>query len=165
MRTVLVIDDEVDLLNLLVSDLKDAGFRALGANSAEDARQVLAKEGVHAVLCDIRMPKESGLEFLRSLRATGNDMPFVFITGVDLAENMIQAVRLGASDFLLKPEGVYEVGDVMARAVDQGVRLSDIHSDLLELDKCVGDDASAQKSITNIRRNLKQIQRLTVIKR
>ena len=158
-------DDEVELLNLLLLDLKAAGFSTLGANTPDEARDILAKNVVHAVLCDIRMPKESGLEFLRSLRASGNDIPFVFLTGVESVDNMIQAVRLGASDFLLKPEGVYEVGDVMARAVDQGVRLSDIHSDLLELDKCVGDDASAQRSITNIRRNLKQIQRLTVIKR
>lgn len=163
-RSLLVVDDEVELMNLLVADLKVAGFRTLGASSAEDARAILAREEVHAVLCDIKMPKESGLDFLRSLRATGNDIPFVFLTGVESMDHMIQAVRLGASDFLLKPEGVYEVGDVMARAVDQGVRLSDIHADLLDLDKRLENDAGAQKALNNIRRNLKQIQRLSVVK-
>ena len=102
-KRVLVVDDEANMRRVLEIMLSRRGYRTL---SAEDGRQALAMAQEHPVdlvISDLRMPGMSGIELLRELRAAGNDLPLIIITAQGTIESAVEAMRLGACDYLLRP--------------------------------------------------------------
>ena len=100
---ILVIDDEPDLCKLTKSFLDLQGERVVDtAFSAQGARNILAYSRYDIILCDYKMPEENGIEFLASLRAAGNRIPFVLFTGKEREEVVIEALNNGANGFLQK---------------------------------------------------------------
>jgi len=102
-RRVLVVDDEANMRRVLEIMLSRRGYRTL---SAEDGRQALAMAQEHPVdlvISDLRMPGMNGIELLRELRAAGNDLPLIIITAQGSIESAVEAMRLGACDYLLRP--------------------------------------------------------------
>ena len=102
-RRVLVVDDEANMRRVLEIMLSRRGYRTL---SAEDGRQALAmlqENPVDLVISDLRMPGMNGIELLRELRTQGNDLPLIIITAQGTIESAVEAMRLGACDYLLRP--------------------------------------------------------------
>ena len=100
---VLVVDDEANMRRVLEIMLSRRGYRTL---SAEDGRQALAmvqEHPVDLVISDLRMPGMNGIELLRELRKQGNDLPLIIITAQGTIESAVEAMRLGACDYLLRP--------------------------------------------------------------
>ena len=103
-RTVLVVDDEAKVRKSLAEFLGDEGHRVLEAGTAAEAEAILLDDGasVDVVLLDVRMPGEDGVAFLKRNRDLARQVPFVIMSGHGTIELALDAVRLGAFDFLEK---------------------------------------------------------------
>ncbi|MES2746334.1 MAG: response regulator [Bdellovibrionota bacterium] len=102
-KTVLIVDDERDLLEVLRSDVAEMGYQTLTAENGQEALAMVAQHPIDIILSDINMPKLTGIEFLALLRKKGFQHPFIVLSGYGTREEAIQLLRLGAFDFLAKP--------------------------------------------------------------
>ena len=103
MHRVLVVDDEMQMRNALYEVLKRRGYEVIAEGRGEDAIGRLAKERFSAVITDVKMPGMNGLELLRSVKKIDPALPVVMITAFGTIENAIEAMKEGASDYVLKP--------------------------------------------------------------
>lgn len=101
--TILVVDDEKNI-RLTISDiLQDEGHTVLEAGTAEEGLATLLKERVNLVLLDVRLPGMDGLEALKEIRKLDPDLDVVMISGHGTVSTAVQALQIGAYDFLEKP--------------------------------------------------------------
>ncbi|MFA7269581.1 MAG: sigma-54 dependent transcriptional regulator [Sterolibacterium sp.] len=100
---VLIIDDEAALRQILLNTVTRAGYTADTATGVRDAAAKLVRGDVDIALCDIRMPDGDGVELVRSMRAAGIDTQFVMVTAYGSMETAIEALRAGATDYMVKP--------------------------------------------------------------
>jgi DNA-binding response OmpR family regulator len=101
--TILVVDDDSDLLHMLKDLLEDQGYRVLLASDGIEALEVLDGNPVDCVISDVRMPRMTGLEMLIKLRAKGHIATPVILTSGFSDLTPEQAVAQGALDLLAKP--------------------------------------------------------------
>jgi len=102
---ILVVDDEPDIRSILKDILQDEGYEVSTAENAEQARIRFKEKQPNLVLLDIWMPKEDGISVLNGWVANSqlNETPVIMISGHGTVENAVEAVKLGAYDFLEKP--------------------------------------------------------------
>jgi DNA-binding NtrC family response regulator len=117
--TVLVIDDEPVLQDVLGSLLTGDGFEYLQATSAEEGLQILREEEVDVVLLDLMLPDRSGLELLPDIREFDPYLPVVVITAYSSVESAIEAMRGGAFHYVPKPFKNEEVLHLVRRAAER----------------------------------------------
>src|SRR4051812_30873689 len=99
-RTVLIVDDEADLRYVLETEIRARGIHSIAVGSAEEALAVIDRVSVHAVLCDIKLPRMDGYDLATHVRRTGSKLPFVFLSGTSSENGHGRADGLGACDFL-----------------------------------------------------------------
>lgn len=102
-KRVLIVEDEPNVRLVFSTALQSEPYAVATADDAEAALKALAKEPSDIVLLDLHMPGMGGMEMLRKLRESENNVPVVIISAHDQAPNVVQAMRLGAIDFLPKP--------------------------------------------------------------
>ncbi len=100
---ILVVDDDAAFRELLLDILATEGYRLLEARTAEEALDLLAGESVDLVLSDQRMPGMDGIELTRRIRAGSNPPEVVLMTAYGTIPQAVEAVRLGAADYITKP--------------------------------------------------------------
>jgi DNA-binding NtrC family response regulator len=110
-RSVLVVDDEPAMREMLISLLEEAGIDARGAGSADDALATSRERDFDAVLSDIRMPDKGGVELLGELRQTRPETPVILMTAFGSIDSAVEAMRDGAFDYITKP---FKRGAVLA---------------------------------------------------
>ena len=101
--SILIVDDDSDLLRALERVLTRRGFAVRTASDADDALGILLRDHVDVLLLDLCMPGLGGLELLRRLRADQLRVPAVVMSGTGTIPDVLEAVRLGACDFVEKP--------------------------------------------------------------
>ena len=101
MKTILVVDDEPAARYALRRAL-ESRYRILEADSAAAARSMLASEAPELLLLDVVLPGEDGISFLRWMREQGNDLPVLMVSALDTARTAVEALQLGAADYLVK---------------------------------------------------------------
>jgi two-component system, NtrC family, response regulator PilR len=106
---VLVADDERSIRELLAIVLKREGYDVIVAENGQAALDVLAKGAVDLVISDIKMPDMSGVEVLRAAKAADASLPAIMMTAFASTETAVEAMRLGACDYLIKPFDVDEL--------------------------------------------------------
>ncbi len=99
---ILVVDDDQDLLGLIGYALRQAGYLVVDAADGEAALAVFERESPALVILDVNLPRLSGLEVCRRLRA-GSKVPIMMLTVRSAEEDQVQALDLGADDYLTKP--------------------------------------------------------------
>ena len=102
-RTLLVVDDDGDICDLLRDRLESEGFHVYTAADGREALRLLADTPVDGVLLDIALPEVDGLEVLRQLRPHQPSLPVVMMTAVEALDRAMAAVENGAQGYLLKP--------------------------------------------------------------
>lgn len=102
-RTVLVIDDEDNMRWVLERALKRASYEVLTASRGEQGLELFARHGVDLVLLDLKMPRMDGLAVLRELRRRSSDVPILLLTAYATVPTAVEAMQIGASDYLRKP--------------------------------------------------------------
>src|SRR5579864_5497524 len=101
MRTILIVDDEPAARYGLRRAL-ESKYRVAEADSAETAREALTREQPGLVLLDVVMSGQSGIEFLRWMREQGSKLPVLMVSALDTAKTAVEALQLGAADYLVK---------------------------------------------------------------
>jgi two-component system nitrogen regulation response regulator NtrX len=101
MKTILIVDDEPAARYGLRRAL-ESKYRVAEADSAESARETLARERPDLLLLDVVLPGQSGIEFLRWMREQGSEIPVLMVSALDTAKTAVQALQLGAADYLVK---------------------------------------------------------------
>ena len=102
-RTVLVVDDEPAMREMLVSLLEEEGIRARPAASADEALEITRETDFDAVVSDIRMPGRDGAALLAELRQTRPETPVILMTAFGSIDSAVDAMRSGAFDYITKP--------------------------------------------------------------
>lgn len=120
--TILIVDDETRYRSLYRQVLESAGFETVEAASAEEALDIVRTETPSIVVTDVRMPGASGIELLCSVREKHPALPFVLVTAYADVRDAVNAMKLGAVDYLSKPvdfdELVTAVRDALCIRID-----------------------------------------------
>ena len=107
-KTILCVEDELKILRNNREALIGAGYNVLTAENLAQARERLANNTVDGIVLDIMLPDGNGLEFLKELRAQGNNIPVLMLTAWNTNADIARGLELGADDYIGKPFG-YEV--------------------------------------------------------
>src|ERR1700686_424844 len=118
MQTILIIEDEAKMRRLLELNLGEDGFKTLAAGDAETGLKLLDSEPVHLVLTDLKLPGISGLEFLHAAKQQNSALPIVVMTAFGSVETAVEAMKAGASDYVLKPFSLAEMRMVVHKELD-----------------------------------------------
>jgi DNA-binding NtrC family response regulator len=118
MPTILIIEDEAKMRRLLELNLGEDGFKTLSAGDAETGLKLLAAESIHLVLTDLRLPGMSGLEFLQTAKQQNPALPIVVMTAFGSVETAVEAMKAGATDYVLKPFSLAEMRMVVHKELD-----------------------------------------------
>ena len=103
---ILCIEDEVDLREVLVEEMRDAGYDVIEVANGEEALVVLEHTQPDLILCDIAMPRMDGYQLLQHIRDNSPELagvPFIFLTAQDQVGQIVQGKHAGADDYLVKP--------------------------------------------------------------
>ena len=115
---ILVVDDEKSMRDLLSITLEKEGYDVLTAAGGEPAIEALHRESVDAVITDLRMPKVDGLQVLRVAKEVSPDTAVIVITAVASTETAVEAMKLGAYDYITKPFKLDEVNLIVRNALE-----------------------------------------------
>jgi two-component system, NtrC family, response regulator AtoC len=131
MPTILIIEDEAKMRRLLELNLGDDGFKTLSAGDAETGLKLLGSEPVHLVLTDLKLPGMSGIEFLHTAKQQNAALPIVVMTAFGSVETAVEAMKAGASDYVLKPFALSEIRIVVRKELEHS-RLQEENRSLRE---------------------------------
>ena len=116
---VLVVDDEANLRKVLVTLLRRSGYRTFSASDGAEAREILERERVSVVVSDLRMPVMDGMTLLKNIQKSHPEIPVIIITAFATVDGAVEAIKLGAFDFVTKPFDRTEIKQVIAKAAAQ----------------------------------------------
>jgi two-component system cell cycle response regulator len=152
---ILLVDDDPAILSTLTRFLGGQGYAVAAAASGKEALAALQQEEIPLAILDLMLPDASGLELLAHVRENSPDTEVILFTGLGALDSAIQALRLGAYDYLVKSElRLPELQSVVDRALERR-RLALANRQLLE------DLQQAQKELADTRaRELTQIRRI-----
>ncbi len=105
----LVVDDEPNIRDLLASSLRFAGYDVLSAGDGTEALRLATTEKPDLVILDVMLPDMDGFTVTRKLRASGIDMPILFLTAKDDMRDKVEGLQAGGDDYVTKPFGLEEV--------------------------------------------------------
>ena len=118
MATILIIEDEAKMRRLLELNLDEDGFKTVSAPDAETGLRLLASEQVDLVLTDLKLPGMSGLELLQAVKRQNATLPVVVMTAFGSVETAVEAMKAGATDYVLKPFSLAEMRMVVHKELD-----------------------------------------------
>jgi two-component system, NtrC family, response regulator AtoC len=116
-KRVLIADDELNMRRVLEAMLRREGYDVVTAANGIDALAGMSRQ-VHTVITDLKMPGLDGMGLLKRLSADYPDVPVVMITAHGSVENAVEAVKLGAFDYLEKPFEQEQIRQVVAKAIN-----------------------------------------------
>lgn len=121
-QTILVVDDEPKMRRLLEIMLTQLGYCILQAADGREAFDILSERTADLVITDLRMPNLDGIGLLRQLRENHNDIPVIVVTAYGTVESAVDAMKYGASDYIVRP---FEL-DAVTAAVERALRLGKV---------------------------------------
>jgi DNA-binding response OmpR family regulator/predicted regulator of Ras-like GTPase activity (Roadblock/LC7/MglB family) len=116
---ILVVDDEQNIVKSCTKMLEVVGFDAIGTTNGHEAVEMSRAEGFDLVLVDLRMPEISGLDVLREIKAHDEEATVVIFTAYGTKDSAVEALRLGAAEFLEKPLETDVLVGTVQRLLDQ----------------------------------------------
>jgi len=119
MASILIIDDEKAIRNTLSEILSYEGYKIEEAADGEEGLKKFGNTTYDVVLCDIKMPKMDGIEFLEKARHINGDVPIIVISGHGNIETAVEAVKKGAFDYISKPPDLNRLLITLRNALDK----------------------------------------------
>jgi len=116
-RQVLVVDDEISICEIVCAYLGKNGYTVFQALSAEKAIEIIKEKEIDLVLSDIKMPGMSGVELLKWVKEFNSFLPVIITTGFPTLDTAVEALKLGAYDYLTKPFHLEEIREKVSRAL------------------------------------------------
>src|ERR1700691_2529270 len=118
MPAILIVEDEAKMRRLLELNLGEDGFTTCSAGDAESGLKLLRENPVDLVLTDLKLPGMNGLEFLQAVKRQNAALPVVVMTAFGTVETAVEAMKAGASDYVLKPFSLAEMRMVVHKELD-----------------------------------------------
>jgi DNA-binding NtrC family response regulator len=109
MPSILIVEDEAKMRRLLDLSLGEEGFVTYSAGDAEAGIKILSRETIDLVITDLRLPGMGGLEFLHAIKKSTARLPVIVMTAYGTVESAVEAMKQGASDYVLKPFALAEM--------------------------------------------------------
>ncbi len=116
MNSILIAEDDGHFRRVLADTLADQGWRVAETDSGEQALELLARDEYDVLLLDLNMPRLGGMDVLRKVKGGGSAVEVVILTGNADVGTAVEAMKLGASDYLVKPFKMEELGIVVTKA-------------------------------------------------
>jgi sigma-B regulation protein RsbU (phosphoserine phosphatase) len=133
---ILVIDDDDALRESLVAYLDDSGFAVSQAGNGREGIERFRSNSPDLILCDLRMPEMDGLQVLEQVKRESPEMPFIIVSGAGVLGDVIDALRLGAWDYITKPvQDMAMLEHAVRKSLERArlVRENRIYRDKLEI--------------------------------
>lgn len=118
-ETILIVDDERGLRELLTSVFLEEGYRVLSAGGGNEALEMVERELIDVIILDHRLPDKEGIEVLRALVSRGVNLPVIFMTAFGTDEVALEALRLGAYNYIEKPFKIEEMKLYVQKALER----------------------------------------------
>lgn len=154
--SILVVDDDPFVLELLTEYLKGDGYNVLSANCGEEAISRLSTVRVDVALVDLKMSGMDGLATIERMGEIDPDTVTILMTGFPTLDSSVQAIKLGASDYILKPFEMEEV----SLSIRKAVKVRNLRLEMKSLRKRVSE---LEKGISERRENIKVNQKVGVV--
>ncbi len=119
MPSILIIDDEKAIRKTLTEILGFEGYKIDEASDGEEGLRRFKEKNYDLILCDIKMPKLDGLEFLEKAKDINSEVPIIIISGHGNIETAVEAVKLGAYDYISKPPDLNRLLITLRNAMDK----------------------------------------------
>ena len=156
MQRVMVIDDEQIVLDSIKRILAPEGFEVETFQESTTGLEEALDKGCSILLTDIRMPGFSGMHILREIKKRAPEIPVILITGYSTVENAVQAMKIGAADYIEKPFDpdvlLAKVNEALSKSgpPEPGADAGVIHPETVReiLDRAVTDDSFAESLLT-----------------
>ena len=118
MAAILIVEDEAKMRRLLELNLGEDGFVTFSAGDAETGLKLLRENSIDLVVTDLKLPGMDGLEFLQAAKRQNAALPVVVMTAFGSVETAVEAMKAGASDYVLKPFSLTEMRMVIHKELD-----------------------------------------------
>lgn len=149
MTTVLIVDDERDMRNLIEMMLNNSNFETFTAASGMEAYDIIVREQIDLVLLDVMMPHEDGFVVCQSIRAMSN-VPIIFLTARDANEDKVKGLTIGGDDYIVKPFTVEELlARIRAVLRRTGSRVTEIQQKYIVIGPIKLDEISRKVSVND----------------
>lgn len=148
MSTILIIDDEKAIRKTLSEILSYEGYKIDDAENGEEGLKKLKEKNYDAVLCDIKMPKVDGIEFLEKSKEINPDVPIIMISGHGTIETAVEAVKKGAFDYVAKPPDLNRLLITIRNALDRQTLVTEtkvLKRKVSRVQEMIGDSAALKK--------------------
>jgi PAS domain S-box-containing protein len=157
---ILIVDDEPSICTLLIEGLSPEGYECRAASGGMEAINILEHERFDALISDLRMPGLSGLALLEAARAKYPHMSFLMATGVDNVRVGVEAMKLGADDYIVKPFRLEAVAIAVERALDKKRLELEVETYRERLEEMVEErTGQLQSALSSIRQTYEEIQK------
>lgn len=141
---ILILDDDKNFVRVLTNELESEGYEIQKANSGTQALEILEKDGVDVLLLDLNMPDLSGLDVLKRIRTLDLHVEVIILTGHGTVTSAVEAMKLGAYDFLTKP---FEM-DVLKAVIEKAYEKKELRNENLLLKAHVKRQSGGQVLVT-----------------
>lgn len=159
--TLLIVEDEKDLSDSLRDIFSDLGYRCLTASNGLEGLGLVLSNEIDAVLSDIAMPTMTGLEMLAQMRSKGRYTPLVFLTAYSDKEKIIEALRLGAMEYVEKPLQFEFLCGVIEKAVRLGAEYRQIENEIEEFCRNAGLPPAETEKLKALKRRVLMTQKVS----
>ncbi len=139
---ILIVDDEKMIYSIIARRLAKEGYPCVMANNGREALGLFYKNDFSLIISDIRMPEMDGLELLRNVKAVRPNMMFIIMTAHPEIDLAVEAIRLGANDFIIKPVDLELVVFSVKKAIERKKMEEEIEAHHKNLEKLVEERTS-----------------------
>ncbi len=117
--SILIVDDDINYRNILSDYLKNLGYDVATVNSAEDAVNRLEKDFFNIIVSDLKLPGKSGIELLKTVKSRSKDVEMIILTAFGSVDSAVEALKMGACDYLVKPLSLEELSLTIKRLIEK----------------------------------------------
>lgn len=135
--SILIIDDDVKLCNVLSLIMNKAGYTTHTANDGRAGIEIFHKESPAVIILDLRMPGIDGIEVLKQIKKISSETSVIIITAYGRVQSAVEAIRLGAYDYLSKPFDNDEIVLTVQRAIKERQMQQEIHTLKAQLNQAI----------------------------
>jgi two-component system, NtrC family, nitrogen regulation response regulator NtrX len=148
MSSILIIDDEKAIRKTLGEILSYEGYQIEDAENGEEGLKKIREKSYDVILCDIKMPKLDGMEFLEKAREINPDLPVIMISGHGTIETAVEAVKKGAFDYVAKPPDLNRLLITIRNAMDKQTLITEtkfLKRKVQKVQEMIGDSNALKK--------------------
>src|ERR1041385_2071646 len=148
MAEILIIDDEKSIRKTLGEILSFEGYKIEEASDGEEGLKKFRERNYDVVLCDIKMPKIDGIEFLQKAGESNPDIPVIMISGHGNIETAVEAVKTGAYDYISKPPDLNRMLITLRNAMDKTTLVAEtkvLKRRVTKVQQIIGESAPIKK--------------------